>query len=255
VSDAKRHYAELLGSVYQWFVTAGGDPIARAEAFLARHDLADGETYLDLGAGFGQHTLSLLSAGKRVTAVDFDPTLLAELRAGAAARGLAPAGAAASLAVHEADLLDFLRDAGEARWDVVLCLGDTLTHLPTVAAARELLAECARHLTAAGRLALSYRDSTTFAAEGTARFREVARDARRTMHCLLEPIDAEHLRVTDIVTELMPEGPRTRLSDYVKLRLAPDRIIGWAESAGLRLERREEAAGMLTLVFGRTERA
>jgi 2-polyprenyl-3-methyl-5-hydroxy-6-metoxy-1,4-benzoquinol methylase len=244
MSDTKQHYAKLLGSVYRWFVSAAGDPVARARGFIARYELARGATCLDLGAGFGQHTLALLEAGKRVTAVDFDPTLLAELRAAAAA-----APDAARLEVREADLLDFLRTAGDTRWDTILCLGDTLTHLPTMAAAETLILECARHLDPAGRLALSYRDSTAFTATGSARFREVARDSTRTMHCLLEPVDDEHLRVTDLVTELHPDGPRTRISDYVKLRIAPARLLAWAAAAGLALERQGEEAGMLTLVF------
>jgi SAM-dependent methyltransferase len=250
MSDAKQHYAELLGSVYRWFVSAAGDPVARARAFLARHELDRGETYLDLGAGFGQHTLALLEARKRVTAVDFDPTLLAELRT--AALGSDPTRDNGSrLAVHEADVLDFLRGADDARFDVILCLGDTLTHLPTLDAAEELIGASARHLGPSGRLVLSYRDSTTYTATGTARFREVARDGRRTMHCLLEPIDADHLRVTDLVTELHADGPRTRLSDYVKLRIAPARVIAWAERAGMKLERQAEEAGMVVLVFTR----
>jgi SAM-dependent methyltransferase len=248
MSDAKQHYAELLGSVYRWFVSAAGDPVVRARTSLARYELDRGETYLDLGAGFGPHTLALLEAGKRVTAVDFDPTLLAELRAAALGEASAADGRP-RLRVHEADLLEFVRRAGEERFDVILCLGDTLTHLPTLAAAEQLVSASAAHLEPSGLLALSYRDSTTYAEAGTARFREVARDERRSMHCLLEPIDAEHLRVTDIVTEVHADGPRTRLSDYVKLRIAPARVIAWAESAGLKLERQAEDAGMVVLVF------
>ena len=150
---------------------------------------------------------------------------------------------------READLLDFLRTAGDTRWDTILCLGDTLTHLPSLGAAETLILECARHLGPNGRLALSYRDSTAFNATGVARFREVARDATRTMHCLLEALDDEHLRVTDLVTELQPDGPRTRLSDYVKLRIAPARLLAWAQTAGLELERQADEAGMTTLVF------
>jgi len=242
MSDAKDHYATLLGPIYAWSVSQAGDPVARATAWLAHHELARYETYLDLGAGFGAHTLALLRASKRVTAVDFDATLVSELRRAANEH-------ASRLALEEAEMLEFLRLAGDATWDVVLCAGDTLTHLPTRATVTELLHQAARHLRPAGRLALAYRDSTRLHADGVGRFREVARDARRTMHCLLEPIDATHLRVTDIVTELEPDGPRTRLGDYVKLRLSPEWLRGEAEKAGLALERETEEAGMTTLVF------
>jgi SAM-dependent methyltransferase len=241
-SDVRRHYQELLAPIYAWSVAAAGDPFARAGAWLARLRLDDGASYLDLGAGFGAHAAVLARLGKRVTAVDVDPTLVAELRV---ALGEHAAGAT----VVEDDLIAFVAGAGDARWDVIMCLGDTLTHLTTTADVARLLEGCARHLGPGGRLVLSYRDSTRLADVGVARFREVARDARRTMHCLLEPIDDLHLRVTDLVTEVLPDGPRTRISDYVKLRLAPGRVAAWASAAGLTLAAEDEERGMTSQIF------
>ncbi|MCE9576644.1 MAG: class I SAM-dependent methyltransferase [Deltaproteobacteria bacterium] len=238
---AKQHYETLLGDVYAWSVASRGDPFARAAAWLARHHLDRAATYLDLGAGFGAHALTLARAGKQVTAVDFDATLLGQLR-----EALTPA---LQVDVHQGDLVGFLDGAGDRRWDVILCAGDTLTHLPDIAAVRALLAGAARHLAPGGALALEFRDSTGFDAEGVARFIEVARDAHRIMHCLLEPLDADRLRVTDLVTDVGPEGPTTRISDYVKLRLAPARLIAWAAQAGLPGAVQSEDRGMTTLVL------
>jgi SAM-dependent methyltransferase len=242
MGDVKSHYAELLGPIYTWYTSAAGDPVGRARAWLERHELASYQTYLDLGAGSGAHTLALLAQGKHVTAVDFDTALVAELRSAAAEH-------AARLTLHEDELVKIVRDARTEIWDVILCAGDTLTHLPSVADIAELMRESARHLAKGGRFALQYRDSTGFSAQGVARFLEVARDSRRTLHCLLEPLDAEHLRVTDIVTEVTTDGPRTRLSDYVKLRLTPERLVGLAEPAGLSLDHQVVEAGMTTLCF------
>jgi len=184
VSDVESHYANLLGEVFAWSVSAHGDPFERASAWIDAHELDNADTYLDLGAGFGAHTLPLLRAGKRVTAVDLDPTLLGQLES-----ALGEHAERASL--HRRDMLGFLDDAGEQTWQVILCLGDTVTHLADRASVRALLQAASEHLTPGGRLALSYRDSTGFAAEGCARFIPVAADAQRTMHCLLEPIDDE----------------------------------------------------------------
>jgi SAM-dependent methyltransferase len=242
MSDVKRHYAELLGPVYTWYTSAAGDPVARAARWLERHGLVTRSSYLDLGAGSGAHALALLRAGKQVTAVDFDAALLAEIRA--AAREYAE-----HLTLRDSDMLDFVRATKAASFDVILCAGDTLTHLPTLDDVDALVRESARCLTSGGRFAVAYRDSTRFAVEGIARFVEVARDATRTMHCLLEPIDAEHLRVTDIVTEVGADGPRTRLGDYVKLRVAPERIVATCGAVGLALAERTDERGMTTLCF------
>ncbi len=242
MSDVKRHYAELLGPIYTWYTSVDGDPVARAAGWLERHGLLTHAHYLDLGAGSGAHALALLRAGKRVTAVDFDTALLEELRSAAAPYG-------ERLTLHAGDLLAYVRAATPASFDVILCAGDTLTHLPALADVDELVRESASCLAPGGRLAFAYRDSTRFAAEGVERFIEVARDATRSMHCLLEPLDAEHLRVTDIVTEIGPEGPRTRLGDYVKLRIAPERLLTAASDVGLELAARTDERGMTTLCF------
>lgn len=241
MNAAKQHYDELLGSVYAWSVGTSGDPVERGRRWLEAHGLLDATRYLDLGAGFGAHVLPLLEAGKQVTAVDFSSELLAQLAE--ASRG------APSLTLEEADLLGYLDACGNQTWDVILCLGDTLTHLDSTLAVKQLLAEAARHLAPEGRLALSYRDSSAFQAEGLARFIPVASDRTRVMHCLLEPIDATYLRVTDIVTEVTVEGPRTRLGEYRKLRLARATLIDWASEVGLTLVSERVEQGMTSLVF------
>lgn len=242
-NGVERHYERLLASVYAWSVSVAGDPFSRAHDCLTRAALLDGASYLDLGAGFGAHALVLARAGKTVTAVDTSAALLADLERTSHAEAL-------RIETHRADLLEFLRGAAADRtWDVILCLGDTLTHLPSHDAVRTLFELIAAHLTPAGRAAISYRDSTNFSATGTARFIPVARDHTRTMHCFLEPIDEDRLRVTDIVTEVGPNGPETRLSDYVKLRLAPTWVRSAAEAAGLALVNDFEDRGMVTQIF------
>jgi len=243
MNSAEQHYERLLGGVYAWSVASAGDPLERAERWLRAEGLFDAGRYLDLGAGFGAHVLPLLAAGKQVTAVDFNGELLAQLAAAASG--------APGLTLARADLLDYLEASGESRWDVILCLGDTLTHLESTDRVQRLLASAVRHLHPEGRLAIGYRDSSEFQAEGVARFVPVASDHERSMHCLLEPIDASYLRVTDIVTEVTAAGPRTRLSDYRKLRIARATLIGWAGDAGLRLQSEHVERGMTSLVFCR----
>jgi len=244
VKGAQAHYAALLGGVYAWSTSVRGDPFARAWAWILDHGLEDATSYLDLGAGFGAHTLPLLRAGKRVTAVDFEDRLLAALQ-GALGEHRDRA------TIYHGDLNDFLSGGADAQWEVILCLGDTLTHLADAACVQRLLRDAKRRLTPGGRLALSYRDSTGFDAEGSARFLPVAADAKRTMHCLLEAIDDDHLRVTDIVTEVGPEGPRTRISDYIKLRLAPAKVCRWAADVGLTGGAATVEGGMVTLILHR----
>lgn len=244
MNSAAQHYEQLLGGVYAWSVASTGNPLERAARWLREQGLLDADRYLDLGAGFGAHALPLLAAGKQVTAVDFNRELLAQLAAAAVG--------APGLTLARGDLLDYLEASGDDRWDVILCLGDTLTHLESTDRVQRLLASVVRRLNPEGRLALGYRDSSEFQADGVARFVPVGADRSRSMHCLLEPIDATYLRVTDIVTEVTAEGPRTRLSDYRKLRLARATLIDWACDAGLSLLSERVERGMTSLIFRRS---
>lgn len=238
-ADVARHYREVLGPVYAWSVSQGADPFDRAQAWLRERGVFDARAVLDLGAGFGAHTVPLVRAGVEVTAVDLDPGLLAELRDrldGAAAE------------VIEGDFLEFLAGA-ERNWEVVLCLGDTLPHLPDRSAVAELFSRVAGHLAPGGTFGVAWRDSSGPLPRGTDRFIPVARDGSRTMHCFLEEIDASTLRVTDLVTELTDDGPRTRIGSYCKLRLSEDDLRTLAELAGLEAVGPANGQGMRELWF------
>lgn len=244
MSDVERHYRDLLGDIYPWMVASKGDPVERASEWLREWRLLGGQSYLDLGAGFGAHAEALLRADKVVTVVDLDEGLVRRCQ-----ETLRPWTDALRAQVVQADLLQYLATAGELRWDTVLCLGDTLTHLPDPAAVESLVQSSAQHLEYGGALALQWRDTSRFTLEGSARFIEVACDHQRTMHCLLEPLDEQRLRVTDLVTDVTAEGPRTRISDYVKLRLSMSWVRDVALAAGFAIESAGSEHGMCTLVL------
>lgn len=237
------HYERLLGDVFAWMVSVSSDPYDRAQSWLEARGLLGYQRYLDLGAGFGAHVRPLAEAGKRVTAVDFNPSLLAQLRENTREH-------AAQVEVVEGDLVDYL-EAADDEWDVVLCVGDTLSHLEQPERVQRLLHAAGARTSRNGRIALAYRDLTHPPPQGTERFIPVAQDDHRTMHCLLEALDDDHMRITDIVTELTPEGPRTQVSDYQKLRLAPDTVSAWAAAAGLEPVRDTRDRGLVSQVFRR----
>jgi SAM-dependent methyltransferase len=237
MASAKQHYDQLLGSHYTWSVAAAGDPYDRAADWLQRHGLAGFTRYLDLGAGFGAHSVPLARAGKSVTAVEFHAGLLAELRA-----------AAPTVTTHESELVAFLETAG-ARWDAVLCLGDTLTQLPDRATAARFLAVSARALAPGGVLALGYRDYSSAPRAGVDRFIPVRHDKERAMLCCVEVIDADRVSVTDIVTTVEPGGLRTQIGAYAKLRLMPSGVAACLAAIGLVLDRDATEDGMLLQVF------
>lgn len=223
MATAQGHYASHLARIYVWM--AGGISAALSAGEADLRGLA-GEPGLavDLGAGFGMHSIPLARAGHQVLAVDSSAHLLAELSA-----------LAAGLPVEAkcADLLSFpeLLPAGP-KPQLILCMGDTLTHLPALESVRELARRVAANLEPRGRFAATFRDYSRLPS-GDARFIPVRSDSERILTCFLEE-QPEHVHVHDILHERRDGQWVTTVSSYPKLRLAPEDARTAFASVGLR---------------------
>jgi SAM-dependent methyltransferase len=82
MSTTALHYDEHLGPVYTWMVGDLDAAYARGRAELDDLGLKSGVhgAAVDLGAGFGLHSLPLAERGYAVTAIDIYKPLLDELR-------------------------------------------------------------------------------------------------------------------------------------------------------------------------------
>jgi SAM-dependent methyltransferase len=192
---------------------------------------------VDLGCGFGLQAIPLAELGYDVLALDLCAELLAELRR--------LAGALPVRAV-QADLLDFPRHLN-APADVIVCLGDTLTHLPTHAAVNDLLRLAAGNLAPGGLLALTFRDYVGTELQGAQRFIQVRSDADRILTCFLEYGDG-FVDVHDLVHMRAPEGWKQSVSNYRKLRLVPNVVTSELTTLGLVVVSSQLERGLVTLL-------
>jgi 2-polyprenyl-3-methyl-5-hydroxy-6-metoxy-1,4-benzoquinol methylase len=196
---------------------------------------------VDLGAGFGLHALPLARRGFRVTAIDGCQVLLDELRS--------RTGTLAVTAVN-GDLVDF-RAVVKEEPRVVLCMGDTLTHLPTLAAVESLLGEVAAGLAPGGVFAATLRDYATRTLEGDKRFILVRADADRILTCFLEYTEHQ-VMVHDLLNEREQGQWRQKISSYPKLRLAPEWVESQLSKLGLQVRRDAIPSGMVRIVGTKT---
>lgn len=220
MTSAAEHYEQLLASVYVWM--SGGFERALAIGAEDVATLAPGNGLaIDLGAGFGAHAIPLARAGYRVVAIDSSAELLEVLTTHAV-----------DLQVRsiEADLLDFRRHALEPA-SLIVCLGDTLTHLRSTDDVERLTRDVAASLSPDGRFVATFRDYS-HPRQGDARFIPVRSDANRIHTCFLEE-QPNHMRVHDIVHDREGEVWRMRVGSYLKLRLAPERFAEMLRLAGL----------------------
>jgi 2-polyprenyl-3-methyl-5-hydroxy-6-metoxy-1,4-benzoquinol methylase len=231
------HYTNLLGPVYTWMVGDVDAALARSDLELDALSLPSQRagTAVDLGAGFGMHAIPLARRGYSVVAIDSYKPLLQELTSRA---GTLP------IRTVNTDLLDFRLHARTA--DVITCMGDTLTHLPSQASVATLFREVAASLRPGGVFAATFRDYATAPLRGDSRFILVRGDGERVLTCFLEYADTT-VTVHDLLHQRENGAWQLRVSSYPKLRLAPQWVVEQLSSLGLTVQRDVTPGGMIRI--------
>ena len=222
MASVQEHYDRLLGSIYGWTIgdIEAATAAAREELQAVGISSSAGRIAVDLGAGPGAHAIALADQGYAVTAIDTSAELLDELRANGGSRSIR----------YIYDDLRRFREHVDGPAHVVLCMGDTLTHLESLASVDALFAGNAEVLAPGGVFVATFRDYASRALEGDARFIPVRQAKSRVLTCFLEYRDTT-VTVHDLLHEWTGTGWVLRVSSYRKLRLSPE----WARSALERL--------------------
>jgi len=232
------HYRSHLAPVYPWMSGGFDAAIGRGETEIGAivPDLPGGSCAVDLGAGFGMHSIPLARRGCSVLALDSSAFLLDQLKAHAHTL---------PITAVEDDLLAFQRYLDRPA-DVILCMGDTLTHLPDRAAVSQLCTLAAASLRAGGTFIATFRDYTQ-ALVGDRRFIPVKSDADRILTCFLE-YAAEHVDVHDMLHERNAGTWQLRVGTYRKLRLDPQWLAAALHARGFSARVEPGPAGMVRLI-------
>jgi SAM-dependent methyltransferase len=232
------HYEDILSLHYSRLFGDFAAKVAEQRALLERLVVAAGAGALavDLGCGSGFQSLALAAMGFRVRAVDLSPRLLAEL-----------AGRAAGLPVEtvEGDLRSAaaLVPPGAT---LVVCMGDTISHLPRETDLDDVFTGVAGRLAAGGRLILAFRDLSTEARE-LDRFIPVCALDDLVVTCFLE-YEPRTVKVHDLVWTRQAGSWRFQRGMYRKLRLAPSAVGARLERAGFRVASDAAPGGLAVLV-------
>jgi SAM-dependent methyltransferase len=237
------HYDQHLGPIYAWMVGGVEAAIDAAGADLQAFEVTDGGGRLavDLGTGLGAHAVALAAAGYRVVAIDSCEELLRELRARAEGRY--------SITCVQDDLCRF-REYCTEPVDLIACMGDTLTHLPSWKDMQTLLHTVAESLAPGGRFIATFRDYSAPRSDGVAAFIPVRQDDSRILTCVLE-YHAQTITVHDIVHQRSDAGWQMRVSSYSKLRLPPEQLRALLVAQGLSVALRPGRNGMIQLAATR----
>lgn len=241
MATVEAHYRDHLAPVYAWM--AGGMDAAWGAGAAELDELAlaprPGDLALDLGAGFGMHAVPLARRGVSVLALDSSGQLLDALERSAA--GL-------PLQTVRDDLLNFPRHLPQSP-RFILCMGDTITHLPSAASLERLAVMAASEIAPGGVFVISFRDYSQ-ALVGDKRFIPVRSDNDRILTCFLE-YEPDVVSVHDMLYQRTGDAWEMTVSSYQKLRVRPDPLIEHLRSLGFSVERQTGTRGMVRLVCTR----
>lgn len=235
MNAVQKHYDQHLGPIYLWMAGGLDAGLARGTAEIDGLGLSPraGDIAVDLGAGFGMHAIPLARTGFDVLAVDSCQILINEIKA--MKRKL-------SLRAVLGELEDFNEHLADHP-KLVVCMGDTLTHLENEAALESLVEKVANVMEPGGRFVATFRDYSEPLVAGC-RFIPVRADAKRVLTCFLE-YSERHVMVYDMLHERIGRGWTFSVSSYRKLRILPDHFQRLLSTRGFSVERSSGPSGML----------
>jgi hypothetical protein len=235
MTTSQHHYDKHLGPIYAWSaggfdaaLQRGNEELTALAAFPAYTDFA-----VDLGAGFGMHALA--RNGYDVLAIDSCKGLLNEL--------LISSDTLPIQCVTDdlANFKQYLKTAPE----LILCMGDTLTHLDNRESVKSLIAMISEALCDGGCFVTSFRDYTV-ELKNESRFIPVRSDEDRILTCFLEYSDAM-VKISDLLHEKRDGVWDLSISSYYKLRLSPEWVMNVMEAHGFSVKRSTGLSGMVRL--------
>ena len=236
MKTVREHYDGFLGSVYSWILGDFDTAVERNASFFEGLGLAadNGASAVDLGSGSGCQSIPLARIGYQVLAVDFCESLLTELSDHAGSLPVTPV---------QDDIANFRMHMSEPA-DLIVCMGDTLVHLPDQAAVLQVLDDVCRSLKPGGRFVYAIRDYFNDVPSGADRFIPIRSEADRIFTCFLDYED-KTVHIHDVLHQRNGDSWTMEISDYRKLRLATETVDRQLELGGLTLSPKSRHEGMI----------
>lgn len=237
ISNVSQHYDSLLAEHYDWMFGVPFEAKAVEQRKLLEEagvrPLSDGFA-IDLGCGSGFQSVALNNLGYQVLALDSNEKLLGDLIERSRAR---------AIRAIRGDIRELSSFVNHASADLVVCMGDTLTHLSHRKEVSKLFYSVANILKPSGLFVITYRDLAANELVGLDRFLPVRSDETRIMTCFLEYEGPDTGVVNDLIYVRSHDGQwGLNKSAYRKLRLA----ITWV--------RDELAAAGMSITYQRSDR-
>ncbi|MBP7902118.1 MAG: class I SAM-dependent methyltransferase [Spirochaetes bacterium] len=205
-SNVSSHYENHLAAYYTR-ISGGFDNKCKDQAaFFEKYKIYPSSSgiAIDLGSGSGFQSVPLAGKGFSVYAVDFSRILLDELLKNSINL---------DVKIIESDICNYSSYSG-LKPELIVCMGDTLTHLPDTDEVSSLIQNAYNELTDGGKLVLTFRDYSN-PLTGSMRFIPVASGDDFIFTCFLD-YAGDYVYVYDIVHERVNSAWIQKVSSYRK---------------------------------------
>lgn len=240
--NTAKHYDKLLAEIYSWMSGDFEIRVNQTKTYFIKHNITPADVNaeaVDLGSGHGIQSAALAALGFNVTAVDFNDRLLNELKQNCPQKAN----------IINADITGY--DFSNILPELIVCMGDTLTHLGSFKDVIVLIGKIYKNLEPGGKLVLSFRDLSNDLKD-TQRFLNVKSDDSKILTCFLEYFD-EYVNVTDILYYKINGKFEMKASSYRKLKLSAGSVITELKSAGFVNILQEQISGMQYIIAEKTK--
>jgi len=236
--NTKKHYENHLAEYYSWMFGSFEEKIEENEKFFQSHNIkpTDNDTAIDLGAGSGFQSIPLAKLGFKVIAVDFSKKLLDELN---------KLKGTLNIKTVKADIMNF-GNYSDYKPSLIVCMGDTLTHLKTLHDLNKLIDNYKKLLSPEGKIILSFRDLSN-ELESENRFIPVRSDDDTIFTCFLE-YEKDSVKVYDIINKQINGKWVQNISSYIKLKLSLEQVKGYLELKGFSITYTNYLKGFVCLI-------
>jgi SAM-dependent methyltransferase len=237
-TDVQKHYDTFLAEIYAGISGGPDEQVRKNKNFFAIRGITPGKNYaaIDLGSGSGFQSVPLAQLGYSVTAVDFCQRLL---------DGLHENAGAYPIDLIRGDIRNYSLWSGRHP-SLIVCMGDTLTHLSSLTEAEDLIRQCSSELDPGGRLVVTLRDYSR-EPKGEVLVVPVVRKEGRIFLCRLE-YHMNTLTVQDILYSRKRGIWQRSVGSYEKIRIAPGSLTRMLTGAGFTIGYSSVDNGMISVI-------
>ncbi|MEZ6094000.1 MAG: class I SAM-dependent methyltransferase [Pirellulaceae bacterium] len=239
-SLVREHYRNFLGKHYEWMCGPVKERVAAVAEWFKKNLIVPsghGQWALDLGCGHGIQSLALVELGFHVVAVDQDESLLESL-----AQTSNQSITIATGNLNQCTTIDVPNES----YAVAVCMGDTLTHLQDQEHVKGMLGWVHGMLSDDGWIVLEFRELTV-PLKGSDRIVPVRMEADKVMLAFLEYLPST-VQVHDVVLTRKGDSWEMEKSNYPKIRLSADMILGFLHALNMKTQTMRNDRGMVQIL-------